>query len=298
MDAEKTILESNRLLIEVNRSGSELARVYDKKKGREILWNAKPEIWSRHAPLLFPFIGRCFENQYCYEGVAYPMTAHGFARDSQFQCVSANGSEVWYQLTDSEETYQNYPFHFKLETGHSLKDNQITVTWKVTNTDSKELLFMIGGHPAFRVPEGHTIYDFTFDFACKDPDKQKLHYEAPNQNGCVDPEKEGQLCLADGKVPLTKGMFDEVLTYIFDQAQVERASLLLPGGEPYVTLHTSGIPYMGVWTVEATHPFVCLEPWFGRCAEEGFQGELNNRTGIMRLGVGEGFEAHYVIEIH
>jgi len=298
MDTEKTILENDRLLIEVNRSGSELARIYDKKKNREVLWDAKPEIWSRHAPILFPFVGKCFEGQYCYEGTTYSMTPHGFARDSQFDLSFANGTEVWYQLTDSTDTYQNYPFHFKLEAGHRLNDNQITVSWRVTNTDSKELLFMLGGHPAFNVPAGNTLYDFTFEFAGQDSLKQELHYEAPDGNGYADASKEGTLHLSDGRVPLTKGFFDEVLTYIFDGAQVARASLLLPGGEPYVTLHTAGIPYMGVWTTEATHPFVCLEPWFGRCSDKGFTGELRDRTGIVRLGVGEGFEAHYVIEIH
>lgn len=298
MDKEKTILENEYLLIEVNRLGSELARIYDKKKNREVLWSAKPEIWRRHAPILFPFVGSSYENKYCHEGMVYPMGQHGFARDCQFDCISSKASEVWYQLTDREETLEQYPFHFKLESGHRLKDNQITVTWKVTNTDSRELLFMIGGHPAFVVPEGHSLYDFTFEFAAKDPDRQELHYEAPNGNGYVEAAREGSLRLTGGKVPLTPGFFDDVLTYIFDEAQVERASLLLPGGEPYVTLHTSGIPYMGVWTVEATHPFVCLEPWFGRGADEGFSGELRDRAGIMHLGVGEGFEAHYVIEIH
>lgn len=298
MDTEKTILENDRLLIEVNRSGSELARIYDKKKAREVLWEARPEIWPRHAPILFPFVGKCIDGRYCYEGAVYPMGQHGFARDYSFDCICSESDRVVYRLTDSEETYKKYPFHFNLEAGHILKDNQITVTWKVTNTDSRELLFMIGGHPGFNVPAGYSLYDFTFEFACKDPDRQELRYEAPDEEGYADPSKSGVLRLEDGKVPLTKGFFDQVLTYIFDEAQVERASLLLPGGEPYVTLHTSGIPYMGIWTVEATHPFVCLEPWFGRSVDQGYQGELRDRTGIVRLGVGEGFEAHYVIEIH
>lgn len=291
---KKTTLENDRLLIEVNRQGSELSRIYDKKKNREVLWNASPDIWPRYAPVLFPFIGNCFRGEYCYEGVTRAMTPHGFARDLAFTCTRVTDSEVWYRLEDTAETFRNYPFHFCLELGHRLEGNRITVLWKVTNTDTKELLFMLGGHPAFRTPEGSSIYDFTFNFH----QKSKLHYEAPNENGYVDSEKQGSITLEDGKIPLTKGFFTKTLTYIFDQAQIDQVSLLLPGGEPYVTLHTPGIPYLGVWTKEETHPFVCLEPWFGRCADDGFTGELKDRTGIICLGVGEGFQADYVIEIH
>ncbi len=45
------------------------------------------------------------------------------------------------------------PFHFELEIGHRLTGRTIEVMWRVKNPDSGELLFMIGGHPAFQVPE-------------------------------------------------------------------------------------------------------------------------------------------------
>lgn len=294
MENKKVVLENDRLIVEINELGSELSRIYDKEKKREVLWDADPAVWPRHAPVLFPFIGNCYDGKYNYNHQSYSITAHGFARDCAFTLVSATDSEVWFRLEDSKESYEKYPFHFQLELGHRLEGNQVTVLWKVTNTDTKEILYMLGGHPAFCTPEGNTIYDFTFEFNEKD----QLHYEAPNGKGYADASKGGILKLKDGKAALTPGFFDDVLTYIFDDSQVSRASLLLPGEEPYVTIHCPGIPYMGVWTMEKTHPFVCLEPWFGRCSDDGFTGELNDRTGIMRLAVGEGFQANYVIEIH
>lgn len=294
MEEKKTVLENDRLLIEVNEFGSELARIYDKKNHREVLWEASPEVWARHAPVLFPFIGNCYEGKYRIGEQEYAISSHGFARDSVFTLESADEKEVWYSLTDSKESYEKYPFHFKLETGHRIEENKITVMWKVTNLDSKELYFMLGGHPAFKTPEGRSVHDFTFEF----DKKQELHYQAPNHKGYADAAKTGVLKLTDGRVPLKEGFFEDVLTYIFDDAQVSRVSLLLPGGEPYVSVHCAGIPYLGVWTMEKTHPFVCLEPWFGRCSEDGFTGELKDREGIVSLGVGEGFQADYVIEIH
>lgn len=294
MENHKTKLENDRLVVEIEARGAELVRIYDKKKEREVLWDAKPEIWKRHAPILFPFIGNCFEGKYRYEGTVRPMSSHGFARDSKFERTAKKEQEVWYQLADTPESYRIYPFHFKLNAGHRLEGNKITVLWKVENTDEKELLFMIGGHPAFNTPAGFTVHDFTFEF----DRREMLHYEAPDENGYADASKQGILELKDGRAALKKGFFSEVLTYIFDGGQVGRASILLPGGEPYVTLHCQGFPYLGVWTQEETHPFVCLEPWFGRCADRGFTGELKERAGIVSLEVGAVFEAEYSIEIH
>lgn len=294
MEEKKIVLENQKLLIEINQRGSELSRIYDKEHGRDVLWDARPEIWPRRAPILFPFVGNSYEGKYRIGQDEYSITAHGFARDRDFQCVSLDESQVWYALSDDESTYESYPFHFRLKSGHRLEGNQIHVMWEVENTDQKDLYFMLGGHPGFLVPDGHSLYDFTFEF----DKKKELHYMAPNSKGYADPQKQGILKLRDGKVDLTKGFFDQVLTYIFDEGQIERVSLLLPGNQPYVTVHCSGFPYLGVWTVEKTHPFVCLEPWFGRCSDDGFQGELKDRAGIVRLGVGEGFQADYVIEIH
>jgi len=287
-------LENERLLIQVNEQGSELARIYDKKEQREVLWDASPEIWPRYAPILFPFIGNCYEGQYRYNDQVYPMTPHGFARDMNFDLDTLSEDEVWFALNDTEETEWVYPFQFTLSAGHRLEENRIHVLWKLKNRGNREMLYMLGGHPAFRAPKGKTIYDFTFRFDQQD----SLHYEAPNQLGYTDPAKSGILLLDEGKAALTKGFFEKPLTYIFDRAQVGSVSLLLPGEEPYVTLECQGIPYLGVWTMEATHPFVCLEPWFGRCADDGFEGELKERAGVMSLAPGETFEAEYTIVIH
>ena len=62
-----------------------------------------------------------------------------------------------------------------------------------------------------------------------------------------------------------------------------------------MTVECPGFPYMAIWTMEETHPFVCLEPWYGRCAEKGFQGDFKEREGVCQLGAGEEFAAEYVI---
>ena len=64
---DKVVLENADLLVEIASHGGELVRIYDKNHSREILWEGKPEIWGRHSPILFPFIGRCANGVYHYQ---------------------------------------------------------------------------------------------------------------------------------------------------------------------------------------------------------------------------------------
>lgn len=293
-------LENDELLVTVARRGAELTRIYDKKADREVLWCAEPSVWNRHAPVLFPFVGKCYEGAYVHDGKEYGMTPHGFARDMDFEPLLCDMDECWFRLKDTPETYEKYPFHFEVEIGHRLEGRTIEVMWKVTNTDSGEMLFMMGGHPAFQVPEGKSIYDFTFEFnrrGCREGQfTDCLHYLAPNAKGYEKEELQGDLKLSEGRVPLTKGFFDTALTYMFDEAQVSSVSLIVDGS-PYVTLECSDFPYLGIWTMEATHPFVCLEPWYGICASDGYKGELKDRRGIISLPGWENWQKSYQIRV-
>ena len=293
-------LENDELLVTVARRGAELTRIYDKKADREVLWCAEPSVWNRHAPVLFPFVGKCYEGAYVHDGKEYGMTPHGFARDMDFEPLLCDMDECWFRLKDTPETYEKYPFHFEVEIGHRLEGRTIEVMWKVANTDSGEMLFMMGGHPAFQVPEGKNIYDFTFEFnrrGCREGQfTDCLHYLAPNANGYEKEELQGNLKLSEGRVPLTKGFFDTALTYMFDEAQVSSVSLMVDGS-PYVTLECSDFPYLGIWTMEATHPFVWLEPWYGICASDGYKGELKDRRGIISLPGWENWQKSYQIRV-
>ncbi len=293
-------LENDELLVTVARRGAELTRIYDKKADREVLWCAEPSVWNRHAPVLFPFVGKCYEGAYVHDGKEYGMTPHGFARDMDFEPLLCDMDECWFRLKDTPETYEKYPFHFEVEIGHRLEGRTIEVMWKVANTDSGEMLFMMGGHPAFQVPEGKNIYDFTFEFnrrGCREGQfTDCLHYLAPNANGYEKEELQGNLKLSEGRVPLTKGFFDTALTYMFDEAQDSSVSLMVDGS-PYVTLECSDFPYLGIWTMEATHPFVCLEPWYGICASDGYKGELKDRRGIISLPGWENWQKSYQIRV-
>lgn len=293
-------LENEELLLRVERHGAELTRIYDKKASRDILWEGDPAVWGRHAPILFPFVGKSWGGAYRHGDKTYSITPHGFARDMDFAPVLCDMDECLYRLEDTPETLEKFPFRFALEAEYRLEGRSIEVAWRVENRDSEEMYFMIGGHPAFRVPEGKNIYDYTLVFNQEKgqggESLEELHYQAPDNEGFREEALAGTLALQEGKVPVTKGFFDRALTYIFDGGQVKSAGLLADGA-PYVTVLCDGFPYLGVWTIEATHPFVCLEPWYGVCDNKGYAGELKDRDGVVKLAPWSNWERSYTIRI-
>ena len=45
-------LENDQLRVQINDLGAELTEIYDKTNDRQVLWNADPSYWNRHAPVL------------------------------------------------------------------------------------------------------------------------------------------------------------------------------------------------------------------------------------------------------
>ena len=146
-------IENDRIKVAVADHGAELCGIYDKKRGHEVVWQADPKYWNRHAPVLFPFVGKVCGGQYRYKGISYPMGQHGFARDMDFTLISKTDDAVTYVLHSNEETLAKYPFEFELTITHRIEGNKVFVEWEVANPSAEEpLYFSIGAHPAFNVP--------------------------------------------------------------------------------------------------------------------------------------------------
>ena len=116
------------LTVGVSEHGAELQSI--QKNGKEYLWQGDTRFWGRRSPVLFPIVGRVWEDTYRYAGNSYRMGQHGFARDMEFTLVSEKDDEVRYRLVSNEETLQKYPFPFCLEIGYRIQGKQIEVIWR------------------------------------------------------------------------------------------------------------------------------------------------------------------------
>lgn len=287
-------LDNGVLEINVASKGAELISIKD-ETGKEYLWQGDEKYWGRQSPILFPFVGRLKNQEYTYEGKKYPMMQHGFARDKEFSVIEHNEDEIWLELRDDGETYKLYPFHFSLKIGYRLVENRIEVLWKVENIDTKTMYFNIGAHPGFFCPiDGEKDkVGYALEFNSKGNPK---YYGADYDTG-LRFSKLHELKLENGRSIITKEYFDET-TYIFEDNQISEVSLVKPSGEKYVTVRFD-MPILAVWSKErADAPFVCLEPWCGRCDRMDFNGNLEDREYNTVLEAGEVFNNVYSIEIN
>ena len=288
-------IENDYLKVSVDDHGAELCSIFDKVHNREVIWQADPAYWKRHAPVLFPNVGRQFEEHYRINGTEYPSKQHGFARDSEFTCVDMTADSITHKLKSSDATRENYPYDFELKIKHVLEKNQVSVCWEIVNHSNEPMYFTIGGHPAFNVPadgsaDNKEDYLLTFD------GQESLTYLLLDPaSGTALPDQTQTLELTDGTCKIDAHMFDHD-ALIFDN-QIEKAGIAFPDGTPYLELTCHRFPNFGIWSVPGSS-FVCLEPWMGRCDDCGFKGDLSEKANINVLNVDEIFNASYEIKIY
>ena len=74
------------LTVEISEHGAELQSI--KKNGKEYLWQGDAKFWGRRSPVLFPNVGRVWNDKYTHMGNTYEIGQHGFARDMDFQVTT------------------------------------------------------------------------------------------------------------------------------------------------------------------------------------------------------------------
>lgn len=288
------VIENDVLKVTIADAGAELISVIDKKTGEEKMWDANPAVWNRHAPILFPFVGKVAEGCYRYQGKEYPMkTQHGFARDRDFTLAEENALAITMALQSDETSLEIYPFEFELLVTHALKagdSRSLEVKWEIRNKGGEDMYYSIGGHPGFVTPNREEYY---LEF----PGKDSLEYLLLNTDtGLAVTTRSYQLETEDGFVSIRPDMFD-LDALVFGKGQIAQVRLAKADKSPYVTLNCPGFPFVGIWS-KPEGDFVCLEPWLGRTDDDGFAGELPDKTGEQVLAGGETKTVSYELIFH
>lgn len=284
-------ISNDKITIQVDSMGAELKSLKSVPDNREYMWHGDPAYWGRTSPVLFPIVGGLKDGQYRVDGTSYSMGQHGFARDREFQLKSQVASEIWFSLSSDEETLKKYPYPFQLEIGYELTGRTVTVKWRVTNQGETPVWFSIGGHPGFLCPidpgTDQTQYRLSFDA------KEKI-VASCIAGGLVSGEKK-TYPLRNGVLPITEDLFDED-ALVIEGDQAHNVSLERPDGKPYLTVDFDA-PLFGVWSPpKKKAPFICIEPWYGRCDRLDFAGDFKEREWVQELAEGT-FEASYRITI-
>ena len=276
-------LENDILKITVDTHGAELSSIYRKDERREMLWQGDPEFWGRRSPVLFPVVGKYKNGKTTYEGKEYFSGQHGFARDSEFTLVEKTENKLSFELSSNEETLKQYPFRFRLVCSFELNNDRIIVGWNVQNIDDKKIYFSIGAHPAFYCEKDKTVLSMN---------EENIKYNLINSNGLYTPQKYD----VENSFVLHDNIFDND-ALIIENSGVNEISLI-NNDKKYLTVKFD-VPLFGIWSpTKKNAPFVCIEPWYGRCDAEDFEGDITEREWGNSLEAGETWYKEYEIIIH
>lgn len=292
-------LKNEFLTVKASDAGAEITSMKDNKDMTEYIWTGDAQYWGKHAPILFPIIGRVKEDTYRIKSKAYKMGKHGFARDCRFETVEQREDMVLFRLVWNEKTLAVFPYKFELDVRYLLDGATMEVSYEVKNAGQDTMYFSIGGHPGFNCPltgganaspePAFEEHYFEFD------EKETAAVICINKDGLL--KREAVPFLKDtDKIPLSHELFkDDAL--IFAGLKSNRIALRNTRNEKGVSLDFTGFPYLGLWTKPDKAPFVCIEPWYGLADYEDFDGDFSQKEGILRLDEGEIFDCKYSISI-
>ena len=245
-----------------------------------MVWCGDPEYWGRTSPVLFPFVGAPKNKEYRYEGRTYPMGQHGFARDMEFDLEAQEGKSIWFVLSSTERDLCKISVPVPAHIGYTLDENEVSVHWKVDNTDEKPMYFSIGAHPAFLCPingeQEKTGYRLRFGDLT-----DKLHHHGNTPDGMA------VMAMRTGTGGWRGCDYARILWTsapdMVEGAQTGEESILDRDGEAYVTVRFDA-PLFALWSPEGKKaPFLCIEPWYGRCDAVDFEEAWRSAHTRMRL---------------
>lgn len=285
-------LENEYIKAGFSQNGAELQSLENKHSGISYLWNGDANFWAKHSPVLFPIVGALKNNTYFYDGKSYQLSRHGLARDHQFEYSLMTDNELIFTLKSTDETMKIYPFQFELQIRYTLNHNSLSCSYEVSNPSAKELLFSIGGHPAFATPvtKEVTYSDYFIEFNSDDDlSCHKLEGDLISQDIRI-------INLKNKQLELSRSLFaNDAL--VIKNLKSNVLSLKCHKSNYRLDFDFDGFPYFGIWAAKGAD-FVCLEPWCGIADAVDHNQHLNDKEGIVKLNNNESWARNWKATIY
>jgi galactose mutarotase-like enzyme len=289
MEMENISIRSDGISATIKAYGAELSSLKN-ADGLELIWQAGPQ-WPRHAPVLFPIVGRLKNDQLRHRGKTYPMTQHGFARDNTFMCLQHEPTFCRFVLSDGPETLSRYPFPFRLEMTYTANGSDLDVALQITNTGDEMMPASIGAHPAFNWPLLPELtkeeYRLTF------PDEEITPIRRL-KDGLMRAQSE-PTPIQGRTLALSEKLFDDDAV-ILDKVASRSVRYAADRG-PSIEMAWEGFSELGIWSKPGGAPFLCIEPWHGTASPAGFDGEFAEKPGVMHIAPAETRGLSYRIRV-
>ena len=302
-------LRNSEMEVQVSSKGGELVSMKDADQ-TEYIWIGDATYWKRHAPQLFPCIGRLTNNQYRMDGALHEMGQHGFLRDYELTKVESEeqagdvagqaGAEaetvtsLHLQLQSDTSTRQLYDRDWTVDIFYSLCGKTLSVRFQVRNCDTRTMRFGYGIHPGFNVPLNPALRfeDYRLDFhETSIPKQMELTERYAISGGMHD------YALAEGRyLPLQHSLFDHDAIILKDMPHT--VTLGSQKDEKKVTVTFPDMPYLGIWHAPETDaPFVCIEPWSSLPSTDGVIDEFETKPDFITVEPEETYTNSWSISI-
>jgi galactose mutarotase-like enzyme len=287
-----TTIENEYLIAKIDAKGAQLSSLIDKATGTEHMWQADEAIWPWHAPNLFPVVGGLINNELVVDGHKYPMSRHGFARQSEFVLLNADDVSASFSLPYCDKTLQVYPYKFDYQVLYTLIDNSIRITYKVINLDKKTIYFSVGAHPAFNIPfnKGENYEDYYIEFETD----EHLETELLSGDGFFTGESH-PVPTPGNKLYLTRQLFDDD-ALVLKKLSSRMVTIKSNRHDQTLSVEFPHFSYLGIWAKPGAD-FVCIEPWLGCADTQGEQKDISKKELIQKLHAGHVFEAPFFISL-
>lgn len=274
-----TTLSNGILTATIDPLGAELVSLRD-ARGGEWMSDGDPAYWTGRAPLLFPIVGKLDGGVYHLDGEEYALPQHGFARRREFVLAERASDRALFRLTDDEGTRTVYPFDFALDAAFTLDGATLAMEITVTNRSAVPMPASFGFHPAFAWPLPGS--------GAKEAHRIRFEHPEPAPLNRI----EGGLIGAANRETPVEGDTLWLRDDLFDQdalvweTPASRALRYGCEGGPELEIAFPGMPMLALWTKPGAH-FLCVEPWQGHADPVGFDGEIWDKPGMLRLEPGE-----------
>ena len=278
-------IKNSTLTAQINTLGAELFSLKN-NQNREYIWEANPNYWGKHSPILFPIVGTLKDNFFEHEGQRYTLARHGFARELPFEVVKKEENSVTFSLCATPETLKKYPFDFELQLSYTLIGSALHLGYRVINNANTLMPFSIGGHPAFALPKSFESYKLAFN------NSNTLTYNLL-ENGLLTNETK-TIEISNNQLKLQYPLFEKD-ALVFKQI-ISKKVTLLEENKPLLEVKFDDFPSLGIWTL-ANAPFICIEPWFGYSDTASNSGKILEKEGIQLVQSKESFQANYTITV-
>jgi galactose mutarotase-like enzyme len=286
-------IENDILKIAISTKGAELQSITNSKTQLEYLWGGDPAFWGKKSPVLFPIVGTLKNDTYYFQGKAFHLGRHGFARDMEFVLESQAADETSLLLCSNEQTMINYPFEFEFRVHYKLNGNSLRVFYDVKNISSEPLFFSVGGHPAFKLPlvEGTNYDDYFLEF-----NENETSPRWPiSKDGLIETVPE-PLLVDTTILPLSKSLFSKD-ALVFKHPSSSMVSIKSEKTEHGLDFDFSGFPYLGLWAAKNAD-FVCIEPWCGIADSVNSNQQLTEKEGINKLAGGKDWQRSWTVSFY